>query len=229
MKKILVTSAWQIVVSVLLLAACARLQELRPYYDDIGAVVGFVMDRVDFDDPVEEVAPDAPDVPAAPVVPPAPEGKVVVHPDHVNWYGKHLTVDGHGEFKPWGYDKPMHPSPSKLWLLSASIQPGDIKTVGIYRADGTLVRYCNWPNGIGPWSGKPIDGSQVYADPTHPFGWRSHMPAKGGGIDHAGRVKIRQARPPENGMELRCIDIFGVVVARMPISDINIRHEGKLK
>ena len=209
---------------------CAGLEKVRPYYDDIGAVVGFVMDRVDFDDPVEDVSANTPDVPTVPVVEPAPDGKVVVHPDHVNWYGKHLTVDGHGEFKPWGYDEPMHPSPSKLWMLPTRIHPADIKTVGIYRADGSLVRWCNWPNGIGPWSGKPIDGSQVYADPTHPFGWRSHMPGKdGSNMDHVGKIKIRQARPPEAGMELRCIDIFGVVVARMPIQDLNVRHKGRLK
>jgi len=218
MKKILV-------LAVLVAVGCASLSKLKPYYDEAKTVIGYVMDRIEYDDPKEEPAPDAP--PA--VTPPAPEGQVVVKPGHGGWYGKKISSDGHGLYKPWDYHDPMNPGASKLWLLPARIQPGDIKTVGIYRADGSLVRWCNWPNGIGPWSGKPIDGSQVYADPTHPFGWRSHMPAKGSGIDHAGRVKIRQARPPENGMELRCIDIFGQVVARMPISDINIRHEGRLK
>jgi hypothetical protein len=219
MKKILV-------LAVLVAVGCASLSKLKPYYDEAKTVIGYVMDRIEYDDPKEEPAPDAPPV----VTPPAPEGKVVVHPDHVNWYGKHLTVDGHGDFKSWGYDEPMHPSPSKLWMLPTRIHPADIKTVGIYRADGSLVRWCNWPNGIGPWSGKPIDGSQVYADPTHPFGWRSHMPAKdGSNMDHVGKIKIRQARPPEVGMELRCIDIFGVVVARMPIQDLNVRHKGRLK
>jgi len=211
------------------------LEKVRPYYDDIGAVVGFVMDRVDFDDPVEDVSANTPDVPAAPVVEPAPEGKVVVKPGHEGWYGKIIrALTSHGLFKPWDYEHPASPGASRLWLLLASVQPTDIKTVGLYKADGTWVRWCNWPNGIGPLSGLPIDGRQITADPSHPFGWRSSAPPKGSGIDHAGRVKIRNAKPSREewaagACVLKVIDGFGQVVHVMHIENPDIRHEGKLK
>jgi len=96
------------------------------------------------------------------------------------------------------------------------------------------VRWCNWPNGIGPLSGLLIDGRQITADPSHPFGWRSSAPPKGSGIDHAGRVKIRNAKPSREewaagACVLKVIDGFGQVVHVMHIENPDIRHEGKLK
>ena len=176
--------------------------------------------------PPEPAPEPKPEPKPEPEKPPAP----AVHPDHVNRIGVEIKVpDGHGLYKPWDYHDPMNPGASKLWLLPARIQPGDIRSVGVYERDGTWVKWACWANGIGPLSGKPIDGSQLTADPTHPFGWRSSAPAKGGGIDHAGRIKARQAKPPRRDMELRCIDVFGVVVARLPVSDPELRHEGRLK
>jgi hypothetical protein len=201
-----------------IVVGCGNLDKLKPVIDD--AI-----------DSIDKPEPPAPEPVPVPVPEPQPEPPApAVHPDHVNRMGVVIKVpDGHGTYKPWDYEHPMNPGASKLWLLPARIQPGDIRSVGIYRRDDTFVRFCNWPNGIGPLSGKPIDGSQLTADPSHPFWWRSSAPPKGSGIDHAGRIKARQAKPPEPDMELRCVDVFGAVVARLPIGDPDLRHEGQRK
>jgi hypothetical protein len=166
---------------------------------------------------------------------PVPANKIVIPPGHENWYGQVIRPsNSHGSYKPWGYPGEGHIENSKMYWLLARVQPTDIWTAGLYKLDGTFVRWCNWPNGIGPLSGLPIDGRQITQDPTHPWGWRSSAPPKGSGVDHSGRVKIRNAKPSdkewaEGARVLKVIDGFGQVVHIMYIEDRNIRHEGKLK
>lgn len=142
-------------------------------------------------------------------VKPAPEPEIVIHPDHVNWYGR-TNKGGHGLYKPWSYDNPAAPSLSRLWLLEQHIRPSHIKTVGVYDGD-RRVRYCNWPTGIGALSGRLIDGSQRAPDNVS-----AHY--------HSNRVKIRYARIDAEGQELRVTGWDNNVIAVMKPIERNVRQ-----